>query len=71
MEFVIDGHKLRMLFRFKINEKEYIAYLDEDDEISASILVPNGEEFKLEFITDDAEWDLVEKEIEKRLSENE
>lgn len=71
MEFIIDGHKLRMLFRFNINEKEYIAYLDEDDEISASILVPNGEEFKLEAITDDAEWDLVEKEIEKRLSENE
>lgn len=67
MEFMVDGHALKVLFRFNINEKEYLAYLDENDEISASIVITNGDEIKLEPITDDKEWDTVEKEIEKRL----
>ena len=68
MDFIIDGHTLKMLFRFNIGEKEYLAYLNENDEISASILIDEGETTRLEAITDDAEWDLVEKEIDKRLN---
>ena len=71
MEFLVNGKKLKMLFKFNINKKEYIAYLDENDDVSASILVLDGEEYRLEAITDDAEWDLVEAEIEKRLKEDE
>ncbi len=68
MDFIIDGHTLKMLFKFNIGEKEYITYLDENDEISASILINEGEKTRLEAITDDKEWDLVEKEIDKRLN---
>lgn len=68
MDFIIDGHTLKMLFKFNIGEKEYIAYLNENDEISASILITEGEITRLEAITDDKEWDLVEKEIDKRLN---
>ncbi len=71
MEFIVNGQTLKVLFKFNIEEKEYLVYLDKDDEISASILVKDGENYKLESITDDAEWNLVEKEIEKRLEENE
>ena len=67
MEFKVNGQTLKVLFRFNINEKEYLAYLDENDEISASILLTEGEDIKLEAITDDKEWDIVEKEIETRL----
>lgn len=68
MDFIIDGHTLKMLFKFNIGEKEYIAYLNENDEISASILITEGEITRLEAIIDDKEWDLVEKEIDKRLN---
>lgn len=67
MEFIVNGQPLKVLFKFNINEKEYLAYLDENDEISASIITAEGENIKLEAITDDNEWDLVEKEIETRL----
>ena len=67
MEFIVNGQALKVLFRFKVNEKEYLAYLDKNDEISASIIIPDGDNVKLEPITDDKEWDVVEEEIEKRL----
>lgn len=67
MEYVIDGHTIKMLFTFEINNKKYIAYLTEDDDVSASILLEDNDEMKLLSITDDEEWKLVEKEIEKRL----
>ena len=68
MEFVIDGHNLKILFKFTIAEKEYIAYIDENNEIGASRMIIEGEDTRLEEIVDDQEWDLVEKEIDKRLN---
>ncbi len=67
MEFVIDGHNLKMLFEFNIGDKKYISYINENDEISASRLIVQDNTTKLEKITDDKEWEEVEKEIEKRL----
>lgn len=67
MEFVIDGHNLKMLFEFNIGDKKYVAYINENDEISASRLIEHDNTTKLEKITDDKEWEEVEKEIEKRL----
>ena len=70
MIFKIDGKDIKFLFSFEIKGIKYVAYEDEEEEISASRLVFDGKNANLEAITDDAEWDLVEKEIEKRLEEN-
>ena len=70
MIFKIDGKDIKFLFSFEIKGIKYVAYEDEEEEISASRLVFDGKNANLEAITDDAEWDLVDKEIEKRLEEN-
>ena len=67
MTYKIDGKDYKFLFSFEINGVHYVAYEDEEEDISASRLVFDGENASLEAITDDAEWELVEKEIEKRL----
>ncbi len=67
MEFVINGERIKMLFRFSIGEKNYVAYLTKDEEISASELIEEGSSVRLEKIVSDKEWEEVEKEIEKRL----
>ncbi len=67
MVFKINGEDIKFLFSFEINGIKYVAYEDKDEEVSASRLVFDGKNANLEAITDDTEWDLVEKEIEKRL----
>lgn len=67
MIFKINGENIKFLFSFDINGVKYIAYENEKEEISASRLIYDGNVANLEAITDDKEWELVEKEIEKRL----
>ena len=67
MIFKINGENIKFLFSFEINGIKYVAYENKDEEVSASRLVYDGENANLEAITDDNEWETVEKEIEKRL----
>ena len=67
MIFKINGENIKFLFSFEIGETKYVVYENEKEEVSASRLVIDGENANLEAITDDKEWELVEKEIEKRL----
>ena len=67
MDFIVNGRKLKILFTFKIDEKEYIAYMDQNDSVSASILQRNNDGFDLVSITDDDEWKKVEAAISERL----
>ena len=67
MIFKINGENIKFLFSFDLKGTKYVVYEDENEEVSASRLVYDGKEANLEAITDDKEWELVEKEIEKRL----
>lgn len=68
MEIIIDDKPFKILFKFNIGECNYVAYLNENDEISASKLIIDNDKAHLEVITDDNEWEQVEKEIDKRLN---
>lgn len=68
MIFKINGKNIKFLFSFEIKGVKYVAYEDEEEDVSASRLFFDGENASLEAITDDDEWELVEKEIEKRLN---
>ena len=67
MVFEINGENIKFLFAFELNNITYVAYENEAEEVSASRLTYDGKNPSLEAITDDEEWALVEKEIEKRL----
>ncbi len=67
MNFIVNGQTLRMLFKFENNNKQYIVYINENEEISASILVNNGDKSEMVAITDDEEWNYVQKIIEENL----
>ncbi len=67
MEYVINGKKIKVLFPFEINQKKYLAYLTDKNEITASILEEDGLDMNLLAITDDKEWQMVEKVLEERI----
>ena len=46
--------------------KQYVVYKDSLDEISASILGTDGDDIAFYPINTDEEWDLVERELERR-----
>lgn len=62
----VNGEKLHVLFIFENNNKQYVVYKDSLDEISASILGTDGDDIAFYPINTDAEWDLVECELERR-----
>lgn len=62
----VNGEKLNVLFIFENNNKQYVVYKDSLDEISASILGTDNEDIVFYPINTDEEWDLVERELERR-----
>ena len=62
----VNGEKLNVLFIFENNNKQYVVYKDSLDEISASILGTDNEDIAFNPINTDEEWDLVERELERR-----
>lgn len=62
----VNGEKLNVLFIFENNNKQYVVYKDSLDEICASILGTDGDDIAFYPINTDAEWDLVERELERR-----
>lgn len=62
----VNGEKLNVLFIFENNNKQYVVYKDSLDEICASILGTDGDDIAFYPINTDEEWDLVERELERR-----
>lgn len=62
----VNGEKLNVLFIFENNNKQYVVYKDSLDEIGASILGTDNEDIAFYPINTDEEWDLVERELERR-----
>lgn len=56
-----------IIFTFQNNSKNFIVYRDDEDDILASYYTPVGEKAIITPITDDNDFDLVDKEIEKRM----
>lgn len=63
--------KCEVLFTFEKNNKSYIIYKDEEDDILASYYKLEGDNAIISPITDESEYDLVDKEIEKWCNEDE
>lgn len=71
--FDIDNKKINceVLFTFSENNKNFIVYNDQDNDILASYFETNGELTRIFPITDDNDYDIVDRELKKRLYNNE
>jgi len=71
--FDIDNKKINceVLFTFSENNKKFIVYNDQDNDILASYFETNGDRTTIFPITDDNDYDIVDRELEKRLYNNE
>lgn len=61
-EIIINGEKLKILFTFSKNDKNYVVYEEKDSSISASIYTYNNNNKKLTLtpIETEEEWDQVD-----------
>lgn len=68
-----SGKKIdcEIIFTFTQNNKNFIVYYDEDDDILASYYKQENDKTIIFPITDDNDFDLVDKEIEKRMKDDE
>ena len=57
-----------IIFTFQKNLKNFIVYRDDEGDILASYYTPVGEKAIISPINDETDFDLVDKEIEKRMS---
>ena len=71
--FDTDNKKIncKVLFTFSENYKNFLVYNDQNDDILASYFETNGELTRIFPITDDNDYDIVDRELEKRLYNNE
>ena len=71
--FDIDNKKINceVLFTFSENNKNFIVYNDQDNDILASYFETNGELTRIFPITDDNDYDIVDRELKKRMYNNE
>lgn len=57
-----------ILFTFTKNNKNFIVYYDDEQEILASYYIINEDKTIISPITDDIDFDLVDEEINKRMN---
>jgi len=57
----------KVLFTFNKNNKNFIVYSDQEDEILASYFKIDGEKTIIYPITDDNDFDIIDEELEKRM----
>lgn len=57
----------KIIFTFSNNNKNFIVYYDEEEDILASYYTLDKDNAIISPITDDSDFDLVDKEIEKRM----
>lgn len=60
-----------IIFTFEKNNKNFIVYYDDEDDILASYYKLEGEKAIIFPITDDNDFDLVDEEIAKRMNDDE
>jgi len=60
-----------VLFTFEKNNKSFIVYQDNDNEILASLYKIEGDKAKITPIIDEKDYDLVDDELEKWWNNNE
>lgn len=60
-----------VLFTFEKNNKSFIVYQDNDNEILASLYKIEGDKTKITPIIDEKDYDLVDDELEKWWNNNE
>lgn len=60
-----------VLFTFEKNNKSFIVYQDNDNEILASLYKIEGDKTKITPIIDEKDYDLVDAELEKWWNNNE
>lgn len=63
----VDGKKLEVLFLFNYKERDFVIYECPDGEISASLIKNNEGQITLEKITENEDWDFVDKKLEEYL----
>lgn len=61
----------QIIFTFEKDNKNFIVYYDEENDILASYYKLEGDKAIITPITDDNDFDLVDKEIEKRMKDYE
>lgn len=63
--------KCELLFTFEKNNKRFVIYQDEEDEILASYYIIKNDKMIIMPITDDKDYDIVDIELEKWWNEDE
>lgn len=71
--FDINGNRIecRVLFTFNHDNKNFIVYINDTEDVMASFYKIENEKMIITPITDDKDFDIVDDEILKRCSENE
>ena len=71
--FDINGNRIecRVLFTFNHDNKNFIVYINDTEDVIASFYKIENEKMIITPITDDKDFDIVDDEILKRCSENE
>lgn len=64
-------YKCKFLFNFSQDDKNYIVYLDNEEEILASFYEMEGDRVVIFPIYDDKDFDIIDREIARRSEANE
>ena len=62
--------KCDILFTFYENEKNFIVFMDEDDEVLASYYDIEDDKLMISPILSDEDFDIVDREIDRRVGNN-
>ena len=65
-----DVFKCDILFTFYENEKNFIVFMDEDDEVLASYYDIEDDKLLISPILSDEDFDIVDREIDRRIGNN-